>query len=51
MMTLTEKASYLKGLMDGMNLDTTTNEGKLFAAIADKQLLVSPSINNASGLI
>jgi DNA repair ATPase RecN len=35
MMTLTEKASYLKGLMDGMNLDTTTNEGKLFAAIAD----------------
>ena len=34
-MTTTEKVAYLKGLMDGMKLDTETNEGKLFTAIAD----------------
>ncbi len=34
-MTVSEKASYIKGLMDGMQLDKTTNEGKLFTAIAD----------------
>lgn len=34
-MNITEKAAYLKGLMEGMNYDTATNEGKLFAAIAD----------------
>ena len=30
-----EKAAYLKGLIEGMNIDTTTNEGKLFAKIVD----------------
>ena len=34
-MTVTEKAAHLKGLMEGMNYDTNTNEGKLFKAIAD----------------
>ena len=34
-MTISEKAAYLKGLMDGMNLDTTTNEGKMISAIVD----------------
>ncbi len=34
-MTLTEKSAYLKGLMDGMKLDTEENEGKLLAAIVD----------------
>lgn len=34
-MTVSEKATYIKGLMDGMNLNTETNEGKLFAAMAD----------------
>ena len=34
-MTITEKTAYLKGLMEGMNLDTATNEGKLLAAIVD----------------
>ena len=34
-MTVSEKANYIKGLMDGMSLDTNTNEGKLFAAMAD----------------
>ena len=32
-MTLSEKASYIKGLCDGMELDTTTKEGKLLAAL------------------
>lgn len=34
-MNITEKAAYLKGLADGMNLDSSTGEGKLFAAIID----------------
>ncbi len=34
-MTLTEKSAYLKGLMDGMKLNTEENEGKLLAAIVD----------------
>ena len=32
-MTITEKTAYLKGLLEGMNIDQTTNEGKLLAAI------------------
>ena len=32
---LTEKAQYLKGLADGMNLSKETNEGKLFTAILE----------------
>ena len=34
-MTTTEKVAYLKGLMDGMKLDTETDEGKLLKVIAD----------------
>jgi hypothetical protein len=34
-MKLPEKVSYLQGLMDGMEIDTGTKEGKLFKAIAD----------------
>ncbi len=34
-MNITEKAAYIKGLMEGMKLDTESNEGKLFKAIAD----------------
>ncbi|MBP3634099.1 MAG: hypothetical protein J6J43_05965 [Oscillospiraceae bacterium] len=34
-MTLSERAAYLKGLMEGMNIDTETNEGKLFKAIIE----------------
>ena len=34
-MTISEKSAYLKGLMDGMNLNTETNEGKMIAAIVD----------------
>ena len=34
-MNISEKAAYLKGLMEGMKIDDSTNEGKLFKAIAD----------------
>ncbi|MFR8332573.1 MAG: CD1247 N-terminal domain-containing protein [Oscillospiraceae bacterium] len=34
-MTLSEKSAYLKGLMEGMNLDTETNEGKLLSAMVN----------------
>jgi len=34
-MKLPEKAAYLKGLMEGLAIDTTKPEGKLLAAIVD----------------
>ena len=34
-MTLSERTAYLKGLMEGMKIDTESNEGKLFKAIVD----------------
>ena len=34
-MTISEKSDYLKGLMEGMNLNTESNEGKMIAAIVD----------------
>ena len=34
-MTINEKSAYLKGLMDGLNLDQETAEGKMIAAIVD----------------
>ena len=34
-MEITEKVAYLKGLMEGMELDTGKKEGKLLAAIID----------------
>ena len=34
-MTISEKSAYLKGLMDGLKLDTASNEGKMIAAIVD----------------
>ena len=34
-MTISEKSAYLKGLMDGMNLDTEKAEGKMIAAIVE----------------
>ena len=34
-MTVTEKVAYLKGLMEGMKIDTESNEGKILAAMAD----------------
>ena len=34
-MTITEKVAYLKGLAEGMSLDTEKNEGKLISVIID----------------
>ena len=34
-MTLSERTAYLKGLMEGMELDTETKEGKLLKAIVE----------------
>ena len=34
-MTIYEKAAYLKGLMDGLNLDTEKAEGKMISAIVE----------------
>ena len=34
-MTISEKSAYLKGLMDGLQLDTDKAEGKMIAAMVD----------------
>ena len=34
-MTISEKSAYLKGLMDGLKLNTESNEGKMIEAIVD----------------
>lgn len=34
-MELKEKVAYIKGLMEGMDFDATTKEGKLLAAVVD----------------
>ena len=34
-MEISEKVAYLKGLAEGLTLDTDTKEGKLIAAIID----------------
>jgi len=34
-MTLSEKSAYLKGLMDGLKLNTESDEGKMISAIVD----------------
>ena len=34
-MTISEKAAYLKGLMDGIDLDTEKAEGKMIAAMVE----------------
>ncbi len=34
-MTISEKASYIKGLADGMKFDTTTDTGRLISQMID----------------
>lgn len=34
-MELSKKVAYLKGLMEGLKIDDTTNEGKILIAMAD----------------
>lgn len=45
-MTVTEKAAYLKGLMDGMKFDKESDHGKLFTAIADLLEDISLSVSD-----
>ena len=35
MMNLTEKSAYIKGLTEGLELDKTTKEGKVIAALLE----------------
>ena len=34
-MTISEKSAYIKGLMDGLKLNTESDEGKVIAAVVD----------------
>ena len=45
-MTLSEKSAYLKGLMDGLKLDTEKDEGKMIAAIVDMLSDVAETISD-----
>ncbi|MBQ7870915.1 MAG: hypothetical protein IJ357_02125 [Oscillospiraceae bacterium] len=45
-MTLTEKSAYLKGLMDGLNINKEENEGKMIAAIVDLLHDMTSAISN-----
>lgn len=45
-MTITEKAARLKGLIEGMEYDVNTKEGKLFAAIIDLLEDISLSVSD-----
>ena len=44
-MQMKEKASYLKGLADGLDLDKSTKEGKLIAALLDAVDMMAEKID------
>ena len=44
-MNLTEKAAYIKGLTDGLELDKTTKEGKILAAMLDVLSDIAENLN------
>ena len=43
-MSITEKTAYLKGLLEGMNLDDTKPEGKLLKAVVETLDLMAAEI-------
>ena len=45
-MTLSEKAAYLKGLMDGIKLDTEKDENRLLKAVVDLLQDMAPSVDD-----
>jgi DNA-directed RNA polymerase subunit RPC12/RpoP len=53
-MTLSEKAAYLKGLQDGLNLDTEKAEGRLISELiemmSDVSLAIADLDDNASAV-
>ena len=48
-MTIVEKAAYLKGLMDGMKLDLSSDSGKLWAAASDLLSEMAKEIEDLQG--
>ena len=48
-MTITEKAAYLKGLAEGLDLDTTTKEGKLINALLDMVSALADKVDELEG--
>lgn len=46
MSKLSEKISYLRGLAEGMNLDTKKNEGKLLSEVIDALELAAKQLNH-----
>lgn len=45
-MTTSEKVAYLKGLIEGMGIDTQSEQGKLFSVIADVLEDLASDIND-----
>lgn len=50
-MTLSEKSAYLKGLMDGLKLDTEKAEGKMIAAIVDLLQDVTENVTDLEDVV
>ncbi len=49
--TVTEKVAYLKGLMEGLEVDSTSKEGKLFHAILDTLEEIALSVDENTKVI
>lgn len=50
-MDLGEKMSYLQGLLDGLEIDTTTKEGKLLVQVTEVMSEMVESIDDLQGQI
>ncbi len=50
-MTLSEKAAYLKGLMDGLKLDTEKDENKVLAAVVDMLSDVAETVSDLEDVV
>lgn len=50
-MSVSESVAYLKGLANGLDIDTATKEGKLLTAIIDVLSEISDSINDVEEII
>ena len=50
-MKLTEKAAYLQGLIEGMNVKADSNEGKIYAAICDFLAEAALELEDLSGAV
>lgn len=48
-MSLSEKAAYIKGLMDGMELDTTKKEGKILSAMQELLAEMAGTVETLEG--